>query len=317
MKLSDELSRDLKMVSIIAPFFNEEANINIFFEALISTIEQQKEMQFEIICVDDGSRDNTLDLLKAIAKSDPRVKVIELSRNFGKEAALTAGLDFAKGNAVIPIDTDLQDPPELVGEMVKLWRRGYDVVLAKRANRDADSPFKKISAELFYKTNNMISNTKIPQNVGDFRLLDRRVVDAVKMLPERQRFMKGIFAWVGFKTITIEYVRKSRHLGNTSFSPWKLGNLAIEAITGFSTAPLRLSTYLGLIGALTSTAYACYIIFKTMTVGADTPGYASIMTAIIFFGSLQFICIGLIGEYIGKIYMESKQRPIYIIRNIF
>ena len=271
-------------------------------------------VRFEVICVDDGSRDDTLDKLILLASHDKRFRIVELSRNFGKEAALTAGIDLADGDAVIPFDADLQDPPELIPEMIAAWRKGADVVLARRSDRSADSFIKRNTARLFYHVHNHLSDVPIPSNVGDFRLMDRRVVEELRHLPERQRFMKGLFAWVGFRSVTLEYVRLARRADETKFSSWKLWNFAIEGITGFSSAPLKIWTYLGLTGALITFVYGLIIIFKTMFYGVDVPGYASLLVAILFFGSLQLVGIGLLGEYIGRIYMETKQRPCYIIR---
>jgi polyisoprenyl-phosphate glycosyltransferase len=271
-------------------------------------------VDFEVVCVDDGSRDATLPALVALSHRDPRYSVIELSRNFGKEAALTAGLDAAAGDAVIPMDADLQDPPELIHEMVREWQGGHDVVLARRVDRSSDSFLKRKTAELFYRIHNRFSSVKIPENVGDFRLMDRVVVDAIKQLPEQQRFMKGLFAWVGFNAVTIDYARSPRAAGLTKFSGWKLWNFALEGITSFSSAPLKFWSYAGGVGALVSLAYALFLVIRTLVMGIDLPGYASLMVAIIFFGSVQLISVGMLGEYIGRIYMESKRRPLYVVR---
>ena len=251
----------------------------------------------------------------SLAENDHNIKIIELSRNFGKEAALTAGLDISSGDAIIPIDADLQDPVELILDMISVWNSGAEIVLAKRINRSEDSWLKRVTASFFYKIHNSISDIKIPNNVGDFRLMDRSVVNAIKSLPEQQRFMKGLFSWVGFKTASIEYSRLARNAGSTKFSGWKLWNFAIEGITSFSSLPLRIWTYIGFLGAISSFLYAFIIIFKTIIFGIDVPGYASLIVLLLFFGSLQLIGIGVLGEYISRIYMESKKRPIYIIRN--
>ncbi len=237
------------------------------------------------------------------------------SRNFGKEAALTAGLDEAHGEAVIPIDADLQDPPELIPTLISHWREGYEVVLAKRSDRLSDGFLKRKTAGLFYRLHNHISDTAIPENVGDFRLIDRAVVTALHALPERRRFMKGLFAWVGFKTATVEYARATRVAGKTKFGGWRLWNFALEGITSFSTIPLRVWTYLGTSFAVIGFLYALFIIVRVLVFGKDTPGFASLLVAILFLGGVQLIGIGVIGEYIGRIYIESKQRPIYIVRN--
>lgn len=315
MNRNDVGQKKKPFVSIIVPFFNEEEGIERFHQSLLPVIESVQQIDFEIVCVDDGSCDDTLPRLCALAKCDARFRVIELSRNFGKEAALTAGIDESRGDAVIPIDADLQDPPELIPVLIDEWQKGAEVVVARRVNRSSDSLLKRKTAELFYRLHNHLSSLPIPENAGDFRLMDRKAVDALKAMPERQRFMKGLFAWVGFKTKTVGYVRKPRVAGRTKFSGWKLWNFAIEGVTSFSTAPLRVWTYIGGVGALLSSSYAIFIIVRTLAYGIAVPGYASLLVAILFLGSLQLISVGLLGEYIGRIYLETKQRPIYLIRS--
>ena len=268
---------------------------------------------FEIVCVNDGSTDSTLEKLISATKSRKNIRVVDLSRNFGKEAALTAGLDYSVGKAVVPIDADLQDPPELIKEFVKKWDEGYEVVLAKRIDRSKDKFGKRVTAKFFYKLHNKISKTKIPENVGDYRLMTRKVVDAVSKLPENQRFMKGVFAWVGFKTTVVEYKREERQAGETSFNSWKLWNFAMDGITGFSTVPLRIWLYLGVFISSISFLYGSFIILRTILMGIDVPGYASLLTIMLFLGGVQLIGIGVIGEYVGRMYMESKRRPPYIV----
>ena len=302
------------LVSIVTPFYNEGEGVKHFYQVMAQTMEKLPDFDFEIVCVDDGSRDNTLEQLIAISQTDPRVTVLEFSRNFGKEPAMTAGIDATSGDCVIPIDADLQDPPALISEMLKKWQEGAEVVLAKRVDRSSDSYAKRTTALMFYRLHNALSHLQIPENVGDYRLMDRVVVDALKQLPERQRFMKGLFAWVGFKTATVEYVRDARLVGETKFSGWKLWNFAIEGITSFSLVPLKVWTYVGGIGALFAFCYAVFVIIKTLVFGIDVPGYASLLVVILFFGSLQLICLGVLGEYIGRIYFESKPRPLYLIR---
>lgn len=305
------------LVSIVIPFYNEEGAVFGFHEAITKALTGLSAFEFEFICVNDGSSDNTLDeLLECVAK-DSRYIVLELSRNFGKEAAMSAGIDQAKGDCVIPIDADLQDPPSLITQMLEEWQKGAEVVLAKRIDRSTDSYAKRTSALLFYRLHNTLSSLKIPENVGDFRLMDRVVVDALKQLPERQRFMKGLFAWLGFRTTTIEYVREARAAGNTKFSGWKLWNFAIEGITSFSLVPLKVWTYIGAIGSIFALCYATFIIVRTWLFGVDVPGYASLLVVMLFFGSLQLMSLGVIGEYIGRIYFESKQRPLYLIRKSY
>lgn len=304
-----------RLLSIVVPFFNEGAGVEAFEKDLGPALGRIAGYEVEIICVDDGSTDDTLQRLIALAGRNPCYKVIELSRNFGKEAALTAGVDAALGRAVIVMDADLQDPPALIHRMVAAWESGADVVLARRADRASDSFIKRKTAEWFYRMHNLVADIAIPENVGDFRLMDRRVVDALKRLPERQRFMKGLFCWVGFKTVVLDYRRPLRAVGTSKFPGWKLWNFAIEGITSFSTAPLRVWTYVGLASASLTLLYAGAILARTLLFGVDVPGYASLLIAILFFGSLQLISLGLLGEYIGRIYLESKQRPIYIVRN--
>ncbi len=288
--------------------------MHMFFKTLYSHL-HTLDIDFELICINDGSKDKTLDLLVSYKQTYQNLRILNLSRNFGKEAALTAGLEKATGDAVIPIDADLQDPPELIGEMISKFREGHDVVLACRSDRSSDGIFKRKTAEWFYALIGKISDVYIPPNVGDYRLMSRRVVDVVNMLPETQRFMKGLFAWVGFNTTYIYYTRQKRFAGKTTFNFWSLWNFALEGITSFSTFPLRVWAYLGATASLGAFLYSVYIILKTMILGVDTPGYASTIVIIIFLGGIQLIGIGVIGEYIGRIYMESKRRPTYIIED--
>lgn len=302
------------LISIVAPFYNESAAIDHFFRTMTNVLAELGCTNYELVCVNDGSRDDTLAQLIEISRVNPRVLVVDLSRNFGKEAALSAGIDEASGDVVIPIDADLQDPPELIAPMLAEWRAGHDVVLAKRSDRSSDGYLKRRTAELFYRVHNQLSDTPIPENVGDFRLMDRMVVDALKLLPERRRFMKGLFAWVGFNATTIEYVRQPRVAGSTKFSGWRLINFAIEGITSFSTAPLRLTTYAGIGISLLAFVYAAYVVLRALIHGIDWPGYSSMIVVVLFLGGVQLISVGIVGEYVGRIYMESKQRPVYIIQ---
>lgn len=305
-----------KEISIVCPMFNEADMIHRFLDALFPVLEELNR-SFEMICVNDGSTDDTFDILMQEKQHRGHITVINLSRNFGKEAALTAGLAHAAGRAIIPMDADLQDPPELIPEMVAYWDKGYDVVLARRTDRSSDRFSKRMSAKWFYKIHNLLSSILLPADVGDFRLMTRKVVEAVNKLPENQRFMKGIFAWVGFKTVVVGYTREIRQAGQTRFNFWKLWNLAVNGITSFSSAPLRVWLYLGIITSLLSFIYGCFIIFKTLMFGVDVPGYASIVAIILFLGGVQLTGIGVIGEYIGRIYLESKRRPPYIIEGIY
>ncbi|WP_419176068.1 glycosyltransferase family 2 protein [Desulfosediminicola sp.] len=299
-------------ISILCPLYNEEEMVPVFLRRLVDLLEEIHK-SFEVICINDGSTDKTLTALLVAKKEYPQLRIINLSRNFGKEAALSAGLDSSRGEVVIPIDADLQDPPELIKEMIEHWEAGYDVVLAKRVDRCTDSFLKRNTALLFYKIHNSISSTAIPENVGDYRLMSRKVVNTIKAMPENQRFMKGLFAWVGFKTAEVEYTRAARKSGKSKFNGWRLWNLALDGITSFSTLPIRIWLYLGIIISTLSLSYGFFIIFRTLILGVDVPGYASLLTSILFLGGIQLVGIGLIGEYIGRIYMESKARPLYIV----
>ena len=314
MSSGPDSARASALVSIVVPCRDEASGIATFHRELARALEALASHRFELIFVDDGSRDDTLARLLELAGRDTRVHVIELSRNFGKEAALTAGIDAARGAAVIPMDADLQDPPAVIARLIDEWQRGADVVLARRTDRSADSLLKRASARLFYRVHNRLSSVRIPDNVGDFRLLDRAAVDALKSLPERQRFMKGLFAWIGFRTATVDYARAPRVGGESRFSGWTLWNFALEGFTSFSTVPLRVWTYIGGVGALLTALYALFIIARTLVLGIDVPGYASLLVAVLFLGSLQLLSVGLLGEYIGRVYLESKQRPVYVVR---
>lgn len=300
------------LISLIAPCYNEEDVVETFIDEVEKTFETIAN-PYEIVFVNDGSRDNTLEKLLQLKQDHAHIRVVNLSRNFGKEAAMTAGIDVSRGGAVIPIDVDLQDPPSLIKAFIEKWEEGYEVVVAKRIDRSSDTHAKRLSAELFYRFHNKISHTKIPENVGDYRLMTRKVVDALQQLPENQRFMKGLFAWVGFKTAVVEYVREERHAGETSFNGWKLWNFALEGITGFSTVPLRIWLYLGVAIAFLALIFGTWIIIKTLIFGIDAPGYASMVTIVLFLGGIQLIGIGILGEYIGRMFLESKRRPTYII----
>lgn len=302
------------LLSLVVPCFNEEEMIGQFFGATIPALEAIDGITFEIVCVNDGSRDGTLASLIAKSAADPRIRVIDLTRNFGKEAALSAGLDEALGDIVVPFDADLQDPPRVIAQLVDKWREGHDVVLARRSNRDSDTFMKRRTAAMFYRLHNAMCDTDIPDNVGDFRLITRQVVDALKQLPETRRFMKGLFAWVGFRTAVVEYVREPRAAGKTKFSGWKLWNFALEGFTSFSSLPLRVWTYVGSLVAAFAFFYAGFLILRTLIVGVGVPGYASILTVVLLLGGVQLIGIGVLGEYVGRIYAESKKRPVYLVR---
>jgi polyisoprenyl-phosphate glycosyltransferase len=308
------------ILSIIVPVKDEEDAITPFIArvgAVLDGLDDPAAKAWEILFVDDGSSDTTLAAIVTANQTDPRIRAISFSRNFGKEPALSAGLDFARGAAVIPIDVDLQDPPEVIGDMIKAWRAGHEVVYGVRRNRESDSLPKRLTADLYYRAHNRLSHDKIPEHAGDFRLLDRKVVDVIKAMPERNRFMKGLFAWSGFKQTAVEYDRVERSVGTTKFRYWKLWTLALDGITSASTAPLRIWSYIGVVVALLSFLYALYIIISTIITGVDAPGYASLMTAVLFFGGLQLISLGVLGEYVGRILVETKQRPLYVVRETF
>lgn len=300
-------------LSLVVPMYNEEDALPIFLARVIPIVEKITP-DYEILCINDGSRDDTLAMLMAENGRNPRIKIIDLTRNFGKEIALTAGLDFANGDAVVPLDADLQDPPELIPDMVEKWREGFDMVVAIRGDRSSDSFFKRVTANLFYRAIGRMGDVPIPANAGDFRLMDRRVVDALKRLPERTRFMKGLFAWLGFKQTTVTYARPPRAAGVGKWKAWQLWNFALDGLFSFSTLPLRIWTYFGLLTALVALGYGTYISVRTIRFGIDVPGYASIVVMLLFFSGMQMIGLGIIGEYLGRIFLEVKQRPQYLVR---
>jgi len=300
------------IISIVCPAYNEAEGVGVFLEHLVPVLDGLQK-KYEIIFVNDGSEDDTLEVLRQEKKKYNSIRILNLSRNFGKEAALTAGLEHARGEAVIAIDTDLQHPPEVIEQFVKKWEEGYDVVVGKRLSRTGEHPVKKIAARLFYNMHNRISDIKIPADIGDFRLMSRKVIDALKLLPENQRFMKGIFAWLGFKTAVVEYYQEERVAGQSSFNGWKLWNFALDGITSFSTVPLRVWLYIGSLIAAISFVFGLWIAVKTVVFGVETPGYASTMVMILFLGGIQLMGIGILGEYIGRLYKEAKRRPVYIL----
>jgi polyisoprenyl-phosphate glycosyltransferase len=306
-------------LSVIVPVKAEEEAIGPFIARVAPILDgllpaADGGASWEILFVDDGSEDQTLAAILQAHQCDPRVRAISLSRNFGKEAALSAGLDFAAGRAVIPIDVDLQDPPEVIGAMLAKWRDGYEVVYGVRTNRQSDSLPKRLTADLYYRAHNYLSSDKIPEHAGDFRLLDRSVVEIIRQMPERNRFMKGLFAWSGFRQAAVEYERAPREVGTTKFRYWKLWTLALDGITSASTMPLRIWSYIGVVIAFFTLLFAVWVIFKTMLFGSDVAGYPSLMVAILFFGGLQLISLGVLGEYVGRILIETKRRPLYVVR---
>ena len=305
-----------KQVSLVIPMFNESEALSALFSRLDAVLPALDAYEFEIVCVNDGSSDDTLARLHQKTLSRGDMTLVDLSRNFGKEAALSAGLYVANGDAVIPIDADLQDPPEVIKALLAKWEEGFEVVLAKRGDRSSDSAAKRFTAQSFYRLHNAVADVEIPPDVGDFRLMDRVVINALNDLPEGRRFMKGLFAWVGFKTTTIVYRRDPRSAGTSKFNAWKLWNFALEGVASFSISPLKIWTYIGLTVALAAMGWGGWIALRTIIWGIDLPGYASILVAVLFLGGLQLIGIGMIGEYLGRAFMESKRRPAYLIRQV-
>jgi glycosyltransferase involved in cell wall biosynthesis len=304
------------LLSVVVPVKNEEEAILPFVERVGAILEEVADGKgWEILFVDDGSTDSTLAAIVAANQRDPRVRALSLSRNFGKEAALSAGLDHARGDAVVPMDADMQDPPEVLPEMVARWREGHEMVFGVRRCRQSDGVAKRITAGLYYRAHNWVSADKIPENVGDFRLMDRKVVDVIRAMPERNRFMKGLFAWAGFRQASVEYDRTERETGSTKYNYWKLWTLALDGITSASTVPLRIWSYVGACVALFALGYASFLAVETMIFGNAVPGYASIMVSVLFLGGVQLISLGVLGEYVGRILTETKQRPLYVVRD--
>ena len=300
-------------LGIVIAAYNE-ADALPAMHARLSRVLDAMGLPAQVVYVDDGSRDATWQVLGAIAADDPRVRLLRLSRNFGKELALTAGLDHVDADAVVVLDADGQDTPELLPEFVARWREGHDVVYGTRASRDGESWLKRATASAFYRTINRVSNTGIPADTGDFRLMSRRVVESLRGLRERQRFMKGLFAWVGFPNTSIAYRREARIAGRSKFNYWRLWNFALEGITGFSTAPLRVATYVGLGTALLAFGYGMWIIAKTLAWGDPVQGWPTMMAVVLFLGGVQLMALGVIGEYLGRLYLEAKQRPLYLVQ---
>ena len=308
MKHSDSVN-----LSVIVPVYNEE-EVLLEFHNRLSEVLNAMSVNAEIVYVNDGSADKTLILLHTLRDKDLRIAILDLSRNFGKEIALTAGLDYANGDAVVIIDADLQDPPELIPELLKHWREGYDVVYAKRVAREGETILKKATARAFYSLMQKVGRVKIPENAGDFRLLSRRAVDALKQIREKHRFMKGLFTWIGYQQKEVPYRRDPRYAGKTKWNYWRLFNFALDAVTSFTTTPLKLSTYLGILTAFGAFVYGSVIIFKTLIYGEPVKGYPSLMVVILFLGGIQLVAIGVIGEYLGRMFDESKNRPLYLLK---
>ncbi|MBS9718191.1 glycosyltransferase family 2 protein [Pseudohalocynthiibacter aestuariivivens] len=305
-----------RSVTLIVPVYNEEGSIQAFLDTVTPVLEGiRSQVRFEILFVNDGSRDATERLIMSAAAERGDIGLLNLSRNFGKEAALFAGLCHAEGAAVIPLDVDLQDPPEVISEMIARWLAGAKVVNARRARRDGDSRFKNLTANAFYRVFNAMAEQPIPRDVGDFRLFDREVVSAICQLGERSRFNKALFSWVGFEAEEVTFKRPARAAGETCWSYWKLWKLALDGIFASSTVPLRIWTYIGMVLALASLAYSAFMFARVLFFGVDVPGYASTLILILVFGGMNMFALGIIGEYVGRIYTEVRQRPVYIIRS--
>ncbi len=301
-------------LSVVVPVYNEATIITTFHQRLTAVLAALP-FTSEVIYVNDGSTDNSFNILKSIQEQDQQVAIVDLSRNFGKEIALSAGLDHTSGDAVIVIDSDLQDPPELIPTLIKQWQQGYDVVFARRVSRQGETWFKKLTAHLFYRLLHKMSPIRIPIDTGDFRLLSRRAVEALRQFRETHRFMKGLFAWVGYPQIAVPYERDARFGGKTKWNYWKLWDLAIEGITSFSIVPLKFATYFGFTTAIGAFIYALVIIYKTLMFGEPVQGYPSLMVVILFLGGIQLITLGIMGEYVGRTFVETKQRPLYLIKH--
>lgn len=306
----------MTMISIIIPMKNEAPGLRILFDKLLPDI-QRGNLPYEIIAVNDGSTDDTLERLLEYQKTIPQLRVVDLSRNFGKEAALTAGMAEARGDAAIPIDADLQDPTELIPQMIQKWQEGYEMVIATRSERSTDSFFKRVFSEGFYRLFNFFSDIHLIRNAGDYRLFDRKVIDAFLKLPERTRFNKGLFAWLGFRSCVIPHSRPERAVGKTKWNYRKLFQFALDGLTSFSTTPLKIFSCIGFITAGCALFYGAYVVVRTLLFGNPVAGYPSLITLILLFGGLNMIAVGMLGEYVSRIFIETKQRPLYVIRQVY
>ncbi len=305
-------SRAGKRLSIVAPCYNEQEVLDLFFGRIEDELAQLG-VDYEIVCVNDGSRDHTLAVLLRHHQRNPKIKVINLARNFGKETALSAGLDAVIGDMIVPIDVDLQDPPELIGQFITAWENGADVAYGVRIDRSSDTALKRFTAQGFYKAFNRLSDVDLPYNAGDYRLMDKRVVDVLRQLPERNRFMKGLFAWVGFRQEAVPYARPERAAGSSSWRYWKLWNFALDGITSFSTAPIRVWSYVGVVAGVLAALAALFLVLRTLLEGNKVPGYPSLMVVILTGFAIQMLAIGSLGEYVARIYQEVKGRPLYVV----
>ncbi len=302
----------MQTLTVVVPAYNESDGLREFQRRLASVLDGL-DLQCSVLYVDDGSRDDTFAVMESLRAADARVATLKLSRNFGKELAMTAGIDHCDADAVVMIDADLQDPPELIAQFVRLWREGYDVIYGTRASRAGETALKKFTSSAFYRVMERLSDKPIPRDTGDFRLMSRRVVDALKQLRERQRFMKGLFTWVGYRQTSLVYERDGRFAGETKWNYWKLWNFALEGITSFSSAPLKLATYIGFFSATFAFLFGVWVFAKALMFGDPVKGYPSLMVVVLFLGGLQLMALGVIGEYLGRTYVEAKQRPLYLI----
>ena len=304
-----------KIISILVPCYNEEVVLNQFYQRLSQVITNIPRYDFQFMFINDGSKDQTLDIMRELHEKDSRVSYVNLSRNFGKEIAMIAGIDYLTGDAAIIMDADLQDPPELIPEMISWWEKGYQDVSAKRRSRAGESFFKKWSSHAFYTILQKMSSVPMQRDVGDFRLLDKQCLDALRLMRESQRYTKGLFSWIGFEKKEVLFDRDARAAGKTKWNYWKLLNLAIEGITSFTIAPLRASAFVGCILAFIALLYMLFIVLRTLICGEDVPGYPSLVSIILFIGGIQLFFLGIIGEYLGRIFNESKFRPLYLVKD--
>lgn len=311
----ENIEKQRNTISILVPCYNEESALRLFYVRTVEVIDELKEYDFEILFVNDGSQDGTLSIMQELHQRDSRVSYLDLSRNFGKEIAVIAGIDYLHGDAAIIMDADLQDPPELISEMIHWWQQGYDDVSAKRSSRAGESFFKKWTSHTFYRVLQHLTDIPIQPDVGDFRLLDRQCLDAVRLMRESQRYNKGIFSWIGFRKKEILFDRQARVSGKSKWNYWKLLNLAIEGITSYSIAPLRVASFMGVWLSALSILYMAYIVIRTLIYGGDVPGYPSLISIILFIGGIQLLFLGIIGEYLGRIFNESKCRPLYFVKD--
>jgi glycosyltransferase involved in cell wall biosynthesis len=306
---------DRRLVSILVPCYNEEAVLHEFYRRTVQVIDDMPQYDFQFMFVNDGSKDRTLDIMRELHEKDSRVSYVNLSRNFGKEIAMIAGIDYLTGDAAIIMDADLQDPPELIPEMISWWEKGYQDVSAKRRSRAGESFFKKWSSHAFYTILQKMSSVPMQRDVGDFRLLDKQCLNALRLMRESQRYTKGLFSWIGFEKKEVLFDRDARAAGKTKWNYWKLLNLAIEGITSFTIAPLRASAFVGCILAFIALLYMLFIVLRTLICGEDVPGYPSLVSIILFIGGIQLFFLGIIGEYLGRVFNESKFRPLYLVKD--